>query len=98
MILFRTLGLSVWGAIWLKLGRLNWHARDCDWLSEEQHGFLAGKSTETATHSLTSFVENGFSVKHFSAAAFLDIKSAFDSAWPMPLLVLCIKDLAPNTS
>jgi hypothetical protein len=46
-----------------------------------QYGFLAGKSTETATHSLTSFVEYGFSIKHFSAAAFLDIKSAFDSTF-----------------
>jgi hypothetical protein len=78
------------------LGRLNWHARDCDWLSEEQHGFLAGKATETATHSLTSFVENGFSIKHFSVAAFLDIKSAFDSAWHPAIIAALSKRSCPQ--
>jgi hypothetical protein len=63
------------------LGRLQWLARSQDWLSPDQHGFRSGKSTETAAHSLVTGIENGFSAKEVTACAFLDIKSAFDSAW-----------------
>ena len=63
------------------LGRLQWLAKSQDWLSPDQHGFRSGKSTETAVHSLVTGIENGFSAKEVTACAFLDIKSAFDSAW-----------------
>lgn len=63
------------------LARMRWIAEGDQWFSSHQHGFLRGRSTETAAHSLVSFVERGLNKKETSAAAFLDIKSAFDSAW-----------------
>ncbi len=63
------------------LGRLQWLARSQDWFSPDQHGFQSGKSTESAAHSLVTGIENVFSAKEVTACAFLDIKSAFDSAW-----------------
>ena len=77
------------------LGRLSWAARIGDWFSEDQHGFRAGKSTETAAHSLSSFVESGFSNKCYSAAVFLDIRSAFDSAWHPAILAALSKRSCP---
>lgn len=57
------------------LGRLIWLSNQQKWISEEQHGFRQGFSTETAVHSLTSVVEEGFSKRMFTVAAFLDISS-----------------------
>lgn len=42
------------------LGRLVWHGRCFNWLSDSQHGFREGRSTETAAHAIVSFVESGF--------------------------------------
>lgn len=77
------------------LGRLNWHSQGGDWLSDHQHGFRAGRSTETAGHSLVSYIEDGFSKKLFSAAAFLDIKSAFDCAWHPAIIAALSKRSCP---
>ncbi|KZS01830.1 Uncharacterized protein APZ42_001392, partial [Daphnia magna] len=63
------------------LSRLLWLANSNDWFSSDQHGFREGKSTETTRHSLVSFIETAFSDKQSCATAFLDIQSAFDSAW-----------------
>jgi hypothetical protein len=62
------------------LGHLIWYSRSLNWISDFQHGFREGKSTESAAHSLTSFIESAFEERKVCAAAFLDIKSAFDSA------------------
>ena len=77
------------------LGRLNWHSQGGNWLSDHQHGFRAGRSTETAGHSLVSYIEDGFSKKLFSAAAFLDIKSAFDCAWHPAIIAALSKRSCP---
>lgn len=45
------------------LNRLTWLSKKHRWFRENQHGFLDGRSTETATHSLISFVERGFKTK-----------------------------------
>ena len=50
-------------------------------MSDFQNGFREGRSTESSTHSLTSFIESAFDERKVCAAAFLDIKSAFESAW-----------------
>ncbi len=78
------------------LNRLNWFASSRNWLSQNQHGFREGKSTESATLSLVSFIENGFSGKLYTASAFLDIKSAFDSAWHPAIIAMLIKRKCPH--
>ena len=77
------------------LGRLYWTAHKFEWLSSNQHGFREGRSTDTAAHSLTSFIESAFSEKKFCASAFLDIKSAFDSAWHPAILAALSRRLCP---
>jgi ribonuclease HI len=62
------------------LTRLSWLATANNWFSDRQHGFREGKSTETAAHLLTSFVEQGFTLGHSTATAFIDFQSAFDRA------------------
>jgi len=64
------------------LRRLTWLCESGRWLSENQHGFRAGKSTETALHALVAGIEQSFAAKSVTACLFLDIKSAFDAAWP----------------
>ena len=73
------------------LNRLQWYARNGNWISSNLHGFTEGRSTETACHSLVSFTENGFNCKQVTAFAFLDIKSAFDMAWHPTILAALIK-------
>jgi hypothetical protein len=53
------------------LGRLLWFTNAHEWLNDCQHGFRENRS----------FIKSAFSEKKVAAAAFLDIKSAFDSAW-----------------
>ena len=65
----------------LILNRVRWVASTCQWLSPSQHGFIQGRSTESAAHSLISFCESSNIAKCTTACAFLDIKSAFDAAW-----------------
>ncbi|KAI9559420.1 hypothetical protein GHT06_013408 [Daphnia sinensis] len=72
------------------LNRLLWHST-AQWLSLNQHGFTQGKSTETATHSLISFCDEAKEAKCVTACAFLDIKSAFDTAWH-PAIISALAD------
>jgi hypothetical protein len=65
------------------------------WLSPDQHGFREAKSTETAGHSLITHIENGFVEKKVSACAFLDINSAFDSAWHPAIISALVKRSCP---
>ena len=46
-------------------------------------------------HSLVSFVENGFHARQHTACAFLDLKSAFDTAWLPAILNALHKRLCP---
>ena len=77
------------------LGRLLWLSNQQDWISKNQHGFLAGKSTETAGRALVEFISTGFESKQPTACAFLDIKSAFDSAWHPAILMALLKRKCP---
>ncbi len=49
-------------------------------LYPNQHAYQAGKSVETALHSLVSRVEKAFMDKESALAAFFDIAGAFDNA------------------
>ncbi|KZS07320.1 Uncharacterized protein APZ42_028989 [Daphnia magna] len=75
----------------LVLNRFLWHSSTAQWLSPNQHGFTQGKSTETATHSLISFCDAAKEAKCVTACAFLDIKSAFDTAWH-PAIISALAD------
>lgn len=52
-----------------------------EWLSENQHGFVEGKSTLTACSSFVNFVEQHKENGQVVGSVFLDIKTAFDSTW-----------------
>ena len=78
------------------LTRLTWLSdRNC-WLSTNQHGFREGMSTTTAAHALAEFIENSFNQKRTAAACFLDIKSAFDSAWHPSIICALIDRNCPT--
>jgi len=49
-------------------------------LSDAQHAYRKGRSTDTALHSLASSI--GFHNKEYSLAAFLDIEGAFNNVTP----------------
>ncbi len=75
--------------------RLTWLATESNWFSTRQHGFLESKSTESAAHALTHFVDTNLSRGLCTAAVFLDISGAFDSAWPPSILLELIKKDCP---
>jgi hypothetical protein len=78
------------------LGRLKWHANQCNWFHDNQHGIIPGRSTETAAQQLTNHIESGFMTNSVTAVAFLDIKSVFDTAWhPAIIDALASKDCLP---
>ena len=63
----------------------SWHVEQCVRLSPlhvQQHGFRCDKSTETAASTLTDYVERHIYRRSHCLAAFLDIRSAFDSITP----------------
>lgn len=78
------------------LGRLLWLDSVNNWISTSQHGFRANHSTETAAHTLVSFIEDAFSENKVCATAFFDIKSAFDSAWHPAIIHALAKRACPN--
>ena len=78
------------------LGRLKWHANEGTWFNINQHGFIEGKSTETAAHALVDRIESGFQQKKYTACLFLDIKAAFDSAWHPAILRALIRRNCPS--
>lgn len=77
------------------LSSLQWHAYQLKWVSPNQHGFTAGKSTETAGHTFVSFIEKAHINKQTTASAFLDIKSAFDVTWHPAIVSSLIKHGCP---
>ena len=48
-------------------------------LHRKQFAYQAGKSTETALHSLVHVIEKTLAVKEVALCAFLDIEGAFDN-------------------
>lgn len=48
-------------------------------ISDSQHAFQEGKSTETALHSLINDIEYTLSHKEYAVCTFLDIEGAFDN-------------------
>ena len=48
-------------------------------IHHKQHGFLAGKSTESAISNTTDYIEKHIMKKQHCVGVFLDISSAFDS-------------------
>jgi ribonuclease HI len=78
------------------LSRLSWLAKSLNWFNDRQHGFRESKSTESAAHHLVSFIEDGFSKGHFTAAAFIDIQSAFDKASHNSILAALQKKGCPK--
>ena len=77
------------------LARLKAIASENNWFSTNQHGFCSGKSTETATLSLISFLEKRKAANLYLCVAFLDIKSAFDAAWHPAILRSLMKKGCP---
>jgi len=51
-------------------------------LSDAQHAYRKGRSTDTALHSLVYSIERGFRNKEYSLAAFLDIEDALNNVTP----------------
>ena len=51
---------------------------DCNLISKEQHGFLKGKSTETAIYNFIDEVLEGLDKKENCIGIFLDLSKAFD--------------------
>ena len=49
-------------------------------LHNQQHAYRAGRSTESALHSLVQKIEKSFMKKEFSLGVFLDIEGAFNNA------------------
>ncbi|KAL7741810.1 hypothetical protein ACLKA6_012036 [Drosophila palustris] len=54
----------------------------CDLISNSQHAYRKGRSTETALHSVTATIEKSISLKEFTLIAFLDIEGAFNNVFP----------------
>jgi len=77
------------------LSRLSWLAKSYDWFNDRQHGFREAKSTESAAHQLVSFIEDGFAKGYSTAAAFIDIQSAFDKANHQAILAALRKKGCP---
>lgn len=51
-------------------------------LSDSQHAYCKGKSTETALHSIVYSIEKSLDCKEYTLAAFLDIEGAFNNIKP----------------
>ena len=52
-----------------------------DWISNNQFGFVNGKSTVDALDKLVTTVEENNKLKKFTLCLLFDIKGAFDNAW-----------------
>ena len=51
-------------------------------IHQKQHGFQAGRSTETAISNTVNYIESFLFKKQYALGVFLDISSAFDSICP----------------
>ncbi|KAH8340300.1 hypothetical protein KR074_003096, partial [Drosophila pseudoananassae] len=57
-----------------------------DDISGSQHAYRKGRSTETALHEITTFVEKALSDKEYALIAFLDIEGAFNNTLPSSII------------
>ncbi|KAH8337518.1 hypothetical protein KR074_010651, partial [Drosophila pseudoananassae] len=57
-----------------------------DDISGSQHAYRKGRSTETALHEITKFVEKALSDKEYALIAFLDIEGAFNNILPCSII------------
>ena len=55
-------------------------------LSNTQHAYMKGKSTETALHTLVGHIERSLHYKEYTLVAFLDIEGAFNNVKPESVL------------
>jgi hypothetical protein len=76
--------------------RLMWVATSHKWFGGNQHGFLPGKSTVSAMHSLAIVVGTSRSNRKHAAVVFLDISGAFDCTWPAAVLAALSKRKCPH--
>jgi len=60
------------------------------WFSDNQHGFVEGKSTITALASFVGAIHNGFSQRAYTGSVLLDIKGAFNHA-PHPTFLTALR-------
>lgn len=51
-------------------------------LSNSQHAYSKGRSTETALHSVVSALEKSLWLKEYAPIAFFDIEGAFKNVTP----------------
>ncbi|KAM8701536.1 hypothetical protein ACLKA7_012115 [Drosophila subpalustris] len=51
-------------------------------ISNTQHAYRKGSSTETALHSVTATIERSLPLNEFTLVAFLDIEGAFNNVFP----------------
>ena len=76
--------------------RLKWLSKIGHWISDNQHGFVDGRSTLTACAEAVNFIEDSTDQKKAVGALFIDIKAAFDSAWhPAIISALSKKNCPP---
>lgn len=63
--------------------RIMYFARESDWLSDAQHGFMPGRSTITAASTLIDYITHSFHGYNGweTLACMIDIQGAFDNAW-----------------
>ncbi|UYV63938.1 hypothetical protein LAZ67_2006063 [Cordylochernes scorpioides] len=61
------------------LARLQWLADKHQWFSEDQFGFVPGRSAENTLEAINGFIENGLSHWRKILAISLDINHAFDN-------------------
>jgi hypothetical protein len=73
-----------------------WVATSHKWFGGNQHGFLPGKSTVSAMHSLAIVVGTSRSNRKHAAVVFLDISGAFDCTWPAAVLAALSKRKCPH--
>jgi len=57
-------------------------------ISEAQHAYTKGKSTESALHLVVSSTEKSLSIKEYTLIAFLDIEGAFNNVHPIAITEL----------
>ena len=73
------------------LSRLESISDEENWLSGNQHGFRKGKSTVTVLEVLITHIRRAFIKKANTKCVLLDIKGAFDNAWP-PSIICKLKE------
>jgi len=60
-------------------------------ISEAQHAYTKGKSTESALHLVVSSIEKSLNIKEYTLIAFLDIEGAFNNVLPTPCDLMTAK-------